>query len=670
MSAALQQPPAVPPQPQPAQNQNITPEMLMEMFAIGEEEAVRILQALPQLCGAAQPQIQQGAEIGAIQQGYDMQNFLNFMNLISSPIITDQERAYILQLDVDVLYEVSKNTSLLADARRFTADSVKSMVWSDKAKTMNAEEIAGWIMEVLIPQILEPMMQTQEQLTQGQELTAQKLMELAQLTAQQQAPQPTVQQPGAQPMNGTGPNPGQGIGMGGVPQGQRYPWKNSKGDSLWYKMFQDSTGKKTLMVDSLQMDIQKDSMKIDEDGVLTGDAIMTAAMVQTYMKDGKEQKVLKDPGELQKACDAWQVGLPCADQHPEDGLVMNQNEIVGWTTPPQWDTDNNCVRCKTSIFDKTSIKKIQDGKTDVSIGFFCDLDDSPGTFQDADYEAVQRNIVFNHLAIGLDKGNGRCPDGTCGIQSDEPRTEEERAMSHFNITPEAWAKLSAEEKAAKIKALPPRGTADETVMEGRYQLEPGRPDTHDHYVTLDAEGNGISTENDDHVHMVEAMKVQLAEGHSHGLLAQSSEEETPMTDEEKLKAEKDKAEKEAADKAAADKAAADKAAEEPKDKATSKDKADSTEEKPEEKDEASQYVADMIKAEHTKMVDTIMDHKPKQEREFYEKKSLDELKELIEFLDSVIPEETSIPAGKRQPSDSTKAIDDAYGAVQEKIRTQ
>ena len=40
---------------------------------------------------------------------------------------------------------------------------------------------------------------------------------------------------------------------------------------------------------------------------------------------------------------------------------------------------------------------------------------------------------------------------------DQARTEAQRAMAHFKITPEKWAKLSEEEKQAYIKKLPPRG---------------------------------------------------------------------------------------------------------------------------------------------------------------------------------------------------------------------
>ena len=44
----------------------------------------------------------------------------------------------------------------------------------------------------------------------------------------------------------------------------------------------------------------------------------------------------------------------------------------------------------------------------------------------------------------------------------EARTEEQRAMAHFKISPVDWAKLSDEQKKTYIDKLPPRGTAGET----------------------------------------------------------------------------------------------------------------------------------------------------------------------------------------------------------------
>ena len=799
---------------QPPVQPQITSEMIMEIFNIEEEQALMILQTLPQLCQAAQPQIQQSAEIGAIQQGVDLANYNSFLNIMNSNIVTDAERKRVLGLDNKTLFEIIKATSILIDAGSPTKDALSRIAWTDKtAKDPTAKQIGEWILEILMPRVIQPMMEGQEQLMQ---VVSAMVEEQLMLQQQQQLP-------------GQGPAPGQGIGVGGQPQyqnqpqnqppaqgqeqgGQSYPWKNSNGDSL--KIFTDVTGKNWVK-DSMSLDIVEDSVKIDENGILTGDAVMTAAMVQTYMRDGKEQKVLKDPGELQNACDIWILGMPCTDQHPAEGIVMNQDEITGWTTPPQWDAESQNVKCSFTIHDGKSVKKIKDGGTDVSIGFFCDLHEDAGKFGDAAYDAVQRNIVFNHLAIGLDKGNGRCPDGTCGIQTD--KKEEEIDWEQYNHlecvgdTHYDWLSqemeedqvISDEEKSAlpdsafsgpgksfpvidcvhysaamamlpryqgpgdktkikdsiiqKGKALNCPGAADEEmalhkqllketlealvamtkklaeegtempedeledimrgirelmyklqdeiqivkgrniavgevamadarkaygdaailqhsitnpggtpVAEGKYRLMPGIPDTHDHYVDLDAEGNGTSTENDGHSHMVEAMNVKLTDEHTHQLVPSSSEEEPSMTDEEKQKAEKDKVAKEAADKAAAEAAAKDT----PKNKAKSKDdEAEPPAEKPAEKDEASLYVDAMIKKEHTTLVDAIMDCKPTQEREHFEKKSLDELKELKDILDAVVPEGQTIPAGSGNKAEAD-AIDDAYAKLEEKIQTQ
>jgi hypothetical protein len=39
-----------------------------------------------------------------------------------------------------------------------------------------------------------------------------------------------------------------------------------------------------------------------------------------------------------------------------------------------------------------------------------------------------------------------------------PKTDEERAKAHFNISDEVWKKLSEAEKRAIISLLPPVGT--------------------------------------------------------------------------------------------------------------------------------------------------------------------------------------------------------------------
>jgi predicted Fe-S protein YdhL (DUF1289 family) len=58
---------------------------------------------------------------------------------------------------------------------------------------------------------------------------------------------------------------------------------------------------------------------------------------------------------------------------------------------------------------------------------------------------------------------------------DAKRTEAERAMSHFNITEEEWAKLSDEEKQKYIEKLPERGEGKEDENDESLPYEDGKP---------------------------------------------------------------------------------------------------------------------------------------------------------------------------------------------------
>lgn len=53
---------------------------------------------------------------------------------------------------------------------------------------------------------------------------------------------------------------------------------------------------------------------------------------------------------------------------------------------------------------------------------------------------------------------GLCPE--CP-EKDEPKSEEERAMSHYKIPPDEWKKLTSEERQKLIEKLPPRGSGGE-----------------------------------------------------------------------------------------------------------------------------------------------------------------------------------------------------------------
>ena len=205
--------------------------------------------------------------------------------------------------------------------------------------------------------------------------------------------------------------------------------------------------------DSLDITFVKDSVNF-EDGVLKAHAVCTAAMVQDY----NGTKILKCPDELKLAVD-FVKQLPITDGHPPGALVRDQKEIKGWTGPLTYDAEKQRIECDVEITDSALIEKIQNGMTDVSIGFFCDLDHKKGTFKDvegkvAEYDAVQRNFVLNHLATGV--GQGRCPEGVCGIGQDSINADVD-VGTHEKLLKEKVDALKAlgDELSAKASTMKP-----------------------------------------------------------------------------------------------------------------------------------------------------------------------------------------------------------------------
>ena len=55
------------------------------------------------------------------------------------------------------------------------------------------------------------------------------------------------------------------------------------------------------------------------------------------------------------------------------------------------------------IYSETLKNEIRNGKKELSLGYFCDYDITPGTYKGIHYDAVQRNLRGNHIAL-VDRG--------------------------------------------------------------------------------------------------------------------------------------------------------------------------------------------------------------------------------------------------------------------------
>jgi hypothetical protein len=126
-------------------------------------------------------------------------------------------------------------------------------------------------------------------------------------------------------------------------------------------------------------------------------------------------------------------GAPVTDLHPSENGAENfltstnaRDLIIGFTEDVE--RDGPYLKGSLIIFHEDAIKAIESGgRKEISLGYKCRLDPTLGAINGEAYDAIQRDIVVNHIAIGP-KGWGRAgPD--CSIRTDSQHTKGVPVMS-------------------------------------------------------------------------------------------------------------------------------------------------------------------------------------------------------------------------------------------------
>lgn len=143
------------------------------------------------------------------------------------------------------------------------------------------------------------------------------------------------------------------------------------------------------------------------DGTITGKPIVTNIGVFVYKNpDGTITRELRPPEEVFKdeSLDSLK-SIPVTNSHPDpkkhkDGLVNNQNrkDLQVGMTGNDVEHDAYAVSVSLTIDDKDAVSDVRSGKDMLSCGYRADLDFTPGNFLGVPYDAVQRNIRYNHVA--------------------------------------------------------------------------------------------------------------------------------------------------------------------------------------------------------------------------------------------------------------------------------
>lgn len=151
-----------------------------------------------------------------------------------------------------------------------------------------------------------------------------------------------------------------------------------------------------------RVDFQKAEVTVQ--GFLRAPAYATRIGVLTYRKpDGSVLRELRSPSEVfQPESMKTLAGVPITNQHPKvKGDLLTPanaaNFTVGYTGDSVERAEERFLKVTATVIDAGMIRKA--GDYELSCGYTCDLANEPGIFEGEAYDVIQRNIVYNHLAM-------------------------------------------------------------------------------------------------------------------------------------------------------------------------------------------------------------------------------------------------------------------------------
>lgn len=147
-----------------------------------------------------------------------------------------------------------------------------------------------------------------------------------------------------------------------------------------------------------------DAIEKTPSGGLRIPAALTRTGVLTYkFADGTVRKELRSPVEVFKADSLKSLrDAPVTDLHPPEMVTPDNHGRYsrGHVSDLAQHKDGH-VNAVLAVQDRELIQKIdRKDRQEVSCGYRCDLQFTPGEFNGEKYDAIQTNIKYNHVALG------------------------------------------------------------------------------------------------------------------------------------------------------------------------------------------------------------------------------------------------------------------------------
>ncbi len=146
-----------------------------------------------------------------------------------------------------------------------------------------------------------------------------------------------------------------------------------------------------------------DGVTVTSNGYLKASAFATRCGVFTYMNfDGSLRRELRPEAEVFKAESLKTLAeVPLTNDHPPVLLDAKNSRqyTVGFTGADVKRTEDKVAVNLTVIDDVTIGQVMEGGKQELSCGYFCDIEFKSGVWNGMEYDAIQKNISYNHLAV-------------------------------------------------------------------------------------------------------------------------------------------------------------------------------------------------------------------------------------------------------------------------------
>lgn len=136
------------------------------------------------------------------------------------------------------------------------------------------------------------------------------------------------------------------------------------------------------------------------DGFLQVEGRVARTGVQEYRNaDGSTRRELRLPAEVSASVPGFALA-PFTNDHPAEGVTPEnaRETVVGAVGDAQLGGDG-WVTAPIRIYAADAIEATKGGRAQLSVGYSCRLDFAPGQWQGQKYDAVQREIVVNHVAL-------------------------------------------------------------------------------------------------------------------------------------------------------------------------------------------------------------------------------------------------------------------------------